>query len=111
MPILTNQSDAPEPVDNADGDLIQTIDPRGNSTLRFARPAALDHPDPSGNLTRLEYDDQGNMTGVRNTDGVTMVTSGYNPFGEVSSVRPAAGRTTHFDYTTGGDQAAAWYFR
>ncbi len=82
---------------HADGDLVQTIDPRGNSTRAtygsFGEPltntdalgnTTRNHFDsrgllrtitaPSGNITRLEYDDQGNMTSARNGDGVTGTT-------------------------------------
>ena len=38
------------------------------------------------------------------------MTNAYNAFGEVTSVTPVAGRTTYFDYTVNGDQAASWYF-
>jgi YD repeat-containing protein len=118
---------------NDAGDLLETIDPRGNSTRQsynqYGQPLTVTDllgntthnnfdqrgllrsiTDPLGNAVRLDYDTRGNVTGVRNASELTMVTQAYNQYGEVTSATPVAGRTMHFDYTTDGDPAAAWYF-
>ncbi|TVS17596.1 MAG: hypothetical protein EA424_12305, partial [Planctomycetaceae bacterium] len=118
---------------NDAGDLVEAIDSRGNSVLStynsFGQPMTSTDPlgntnrihydrrglpstfrDTLGNTMRMDFDDQGNLTSVRNPSQVTMVTSAYNQFGDMTSSVLAAGRTSYFDYTIDGDQAASWYF-
>jgi RHS repeat-associated protein len=118
--------------DDQTGDLLETVDPRGNSTRTYynsyGQPTATidalnnatsnfyDHrglldyvEDPSGNRTSFEYDEKGNLTQVYNDEGIRLVESTYSPYGDVTSTTSAAGRTTHFAYDIDGNQIATWY--
>jgi len=119
--------------DPTTGDLLQTVDPRGNGNLttynQYGQPLTTTDElgnttnnsydsrglltsirDANKNVTRFGYDAKGNLQDVYNHDDVRLVHTTHNQYGDVTSTTPAAGRTTYFDYDVNGDQIATWYF-
>jgi YD repeat-containing protein len=66
--------------------------------------------DTNGVRTSLSFDAKGNLEDVYNDQGVRLVHSTYNSYGDVTSTKPAAGRTTYFDYDLDGNRVGSWYF-
>ncbi|MCL2622290.1 MAG: putative Ig domain-containing protein, partial [Planctomycetaceae bacterium] len=62
-----------------------------------------------GNTTSYGFDARGNLTTLKNSSGVPLISSSYNKYGEVASITSVNGRTTNMDYDNNGDCIATWY--
>jgi RHS repeat-associated protein len=65
--------------------------------------------DANGNSTTYGFDSKGNMTSLVNSNGVQLITSTYNKYGEVTSITSTNGRTTYMEYDNNGDNIATYY--
>ena len=118
---------------NDKGDLLKTIDARGNVTQTqyndYGQPTySVDSfgnttvtryddrglpttiIDANGQQTGFKFDDKGNLTSATNSEGELLFTTAYNQFGDVTSSKSSSGRTVYFDYDDDGSQTATWYF-
>jgi RHS repeat-associated protein len=65
--------------------------------------------DANGNVTNYSFDSKGNLTSLTNSNGVQLISSTYNKYGEVTSIKSTNGRTTYFEYDNNGDCVATYY--
>jgi YD repeat-containing protein len=117
---------------DADGNKLSETDPRGNTTTysynkygqvlsttsngvttytNYDQNTGLPKSttDTNGNVTNYSFDSKGNMTSLTNSNGVQLIYSTYNKYGEVTSIKSTNGRTTYFEYNNNGDCIATYY--
>jgi YD repeat-containing protein len=96
---------------NQYGQPVSSSDAFNTTTTHYdgrGLPSAI--VDGNGVRTSLGFDAKGNLEDVYNDQGVRLVHSTYNSYGDVTSTKPAAGRTTYFDYDLDGNRVGNWYF-
>jgi RHS repeat-associated protein len=65
--------------------------------------------DANGNITSYKFEN-GNLTSLFNSNGVQLIFSEYNQYGEVTSIKSTNGRTTYMKYDNNGDCIETYYY-
>ncbi len=96
---------------NGYGQITSTSSPTGTTTTGYdARGLPTCIEDAIGKVNRFEFDDKGNLKRVFNDANVLLVDNAHNQYGDLTSLTPAAGHVTYFDYNLDGNQVATWFF-